>query len=154
MAYTVNRRTSEIGIRMALGADRVRVARMILRETLLLVVGGLAVGLPGAVFASHLIASQLFAIKPWDPITFLGACVLMAVVRLTASYIPARRAASIHHWRLSLGVGSGRDWHGDEKVAGEKIGIQVSQRGRTPQFGGRNPPIRFIPFPAGRGNAV
>jgi predicted permease len=95
MAYTVHRRTSEIGIRMALGADRVRVARMVLRETLLLVVGGLAVGLPGAVFASHLIASQLFGIKPWDPITFLGACMLMAVVTITASYIPARRAASI-----------------------------------------------------------
>jgi predicted permease len=95
MAYTVHRRTSEIGIRMALGADRVRVARMVLSETLLLVVGGLAVGLPGAVFASHLIASQLFGIKPWDPFTFLGACILMAVVTITASYIPARRAASI-----------------------------------------------------------
>ena len=95
MAYTVHRRTSEIGIRMALGADRVRVARMVLSETLLLVVGGLALGLPGAVFASHLIASQLFGIKPWDPITFLGACMLMAVVTITASYIPARRAASI-----------------------------------------------------------
>jgi predicted permease len=95
MAYTVHRRTCEIGIRMALGADRVRVARMVLSETLLLVVGGLAVGLPGAVFASHLIASQLFQIKPWDPITFLGACMLMAVVTITASYIPARRAASI-----------------------------------------------------------
>jgi ABC-type antimicrobial peptide transport system permease subunit len=95
MAYTVHRRTCEIGIRMALGADRVRIARMVLSETLLLVVGGLAVGLPGAVFASHLIASQLFQIKPWDPITFLGACMLMAVVTITASYIPARRAASI-----------------------------------------------------------
>ena len=95
MAYTIHRRTSEIGIRMALGADRVRVARMVLSETLLLVVGGLAVGLPGAIFASHLIASQLFGIKPWDPITFLGACMLMAVVAITASYIPARRAASI-----------------------------------------------------------
>jgi ABC-type antimicrobial peptide transport system permease subunit len=95
MAYTVRRRTSEIGIRMALGADRVRVARMVLSETLLLVVGGLAVGLTGAVFASHLIASQLFGIKPWDPITFLGACILMAVVTITASYIPALRAALI-----------------------------------------------------------
>jgi len=68
---------------------------MVLSETLLLVVAGLAVGLPGAVFASHLIASQLFGVKPWDPITFLGACMLMAVVTITASYIPARRAAAI-----------------------------------------------------------
>ena len=95
MTYTVNRRTSEIGIRMALGADRGRIARMVLRETLLLVAGGLAVGLPAAVFASRLIASQLFQIKPWDPIAFLGACVLMAVAMITASYIPARRAASV-----------------------------------------------------------
>jgi predicted permease len=95
MAYTVHRRTNEIGIRMALGADRVLIARMVLRETLLLLIGGLAVGLPGAVFASHLIASQLFGIRPWDPVTFLGACMLMAVVTITASYIPARRAASV-----------------------------------------------------------
>jgi predicted permease len=95
MAYTVQRRTGEIGIRMALGADRVRVARMVLSETLLLVVGGLAVGVPGAAFASRLIASQLFQIKPWDPVTFLGACMLVTVVTIMASYIPVRRAASI-----------------------------------------------------------
>jgi predicted permease len=95
MAYTVNRRTSEIGIRMALGADRSRVARMVLRETLVLVLCGLLLGFPGAVFASRLIASQLFGIKPWDPVTFTVACLLMAAVTITASYIPARRAASV-----------------------------------------------------------
>jgi predicted permease len=95
MAYTVNRRTSEIGIRMALGADRSRVAGMVLGETLLLAVGGLVLGFPGAVFASRLISSQLFGIKPWDPVTFLGACVLMTVATVTASYLPARRAASV-----------------------------------------------------------
>jgi len=95
MAYTVSRRTSEIGIRMALGADRGRVTRMVLRDTLVLVTLGVAVGLPGAVLASRLIASELFQIKPWDPSTFLAACLLMAVVTIAASYIPARRAASI-----------------------------------------------------------
>jgi predicted permease len=95
MTYTVNRRRSEIGIRMALGADRGRVAGMVLRETVVLTVVGLAVGLPGAAFASRLIASQLFGIKPWDPVTFLVACLLMAAVTITASYIPARRAASV-----------------------------------------------------------
>jgi predicted permease len=95
MAYTVNRRTSEIGIRMALGADRGQVARMVLRETLLLVLCGLVLGFPGAAFASRLIASQLFGIKPWDPFTFMVACLLMVAVTITASYIPARRAASV-----------------------------------------------------------
>ena len=95
MTYTVSRRTGEIGIRMALGADRDRVARMVLRETLLLVTGGVAVGLPAGVLASRLIASQLFQIEPWDPGTFLTACVLLVVVMMTASYIPARRAASV-----------------------------------------------------------
>jgi len=95
LAYNVNRRTGEIGIRMALGAERARIARMILRETLLLVACGLALGLPGAVFASHLIASQLFALKPVDPVTFSGACLVMTAVAITASYLPARRAASI-----------------------------------------------------------
>jgi ABC-type antimicrobial peptide transport system permease subunit len=80
---------------MALGADRSRVAGMVLGETLLLAVGGLVLGFPGAVFASRLISSQLFGIKPWDPVTFLGACVLMTVATVTASYLPARRAASV-----------------------------------------------------------
>jgi predicted permease len=99
MTYSVNRRTSEIGIRMALGADRGRVAGMVLRETLMLTMAGLALGLPAAIFASRLIASQLFGIKPWDPVTFLAACLLMAAVTLTASYLPARRAASVEPMR-------------------------------------------------------
>ena len=95
MAYTVNRRTGEIGIRMALGAERARIARMILRETLSLVACGLAVGLPAAALASRLIASQLFGLNAWDPVTFLCACILMAGVTLVAGYLPARRAASV-----------------------------------------------------------
>jgi predicted permease len=99
MAYSVNRRTGEIGIRMALGAERGRIARMILRETLLLVVCGLALGLPGAILASHLIASQLFGLKSGDPVTFSAACVLMASVAIIAAYLPARRAASVEPMR-------------------------------------------------------
>jgi ABC-type antimicrobial peptide transport system permease subunit len=95
LAYTVNRRTGEIGIRMALGAQRSRIARMVLRETLLLVAGGLVIGVPASVFASHLIASQLFGLKSGDPITFLAACGAMAAVTMLASYLPARRAASV-----------------------------------------------------------
>jgi ABC-type antimicrobial peptide transport system permease subunit len=95
MSYTVNRRTSEIGIRMALGAERSRIARMVLRESLLLVLCGLLIGVPAASLASRLIASQLFGLKPGDPVTLLAACVLMVVVTTIASYWPARRAASV-----------------------------------------------------------
>jgi len=96
MAYTVNRRTNEIGVRMALGAERGQIARMVLRETLVLTFLGLAVGLPVAAVASRLIASQLFGLKPWDPFAFLAACLIMAAVTMTASYIPARRAAMLN----------------------------------------------------------
>jgi predicted permease len=95
MAYAVNRRTGEIGIRMALGAERGAIARMILRETLLLVLCGLAIGIPAAVFAARLIASQLFGLNSSDPVTFAVACAAMATVTLMASYLPARRAASV-----------------------------------------------------------
>jgi predicted permease len=99
MAYNVHRRTSEIGIRMALGAERGRIARMILRETLLLVACGLVLGLPAAALASRLIASQLFGLKAADPMTFFAACFIMAAVATAASYLPARRAASIDPMR-------------------------------------------------------
>ncbi|WP_158820477.1 ABC transporter permease [Granulicella sp. S156] len=95
MSYTVTRRTSEIGIRMALGAERSRIAGMVLRESLLLVLCGLLVGVPAAAFASRLIANQLFGLKPGDPVTLLAACVLMVGVATIASYLPARRAASV-----------------------------------------------------------
>jgi predicted permease len=100
MAYTVQRRTSEIGIRMAMGAERVQIARMILRETLVLTILGLSVGVSAAAFATRLIASQLFGLKPWDPITFSAACLVMTVVMMAASYIPARRAASVDPMRV------------------------------------------------------
>jgi predicted permease len=95
LAYTVSRRTSEIGIRMALGAVRGRIAWMILRETLLLVVSGLAIGVPAAVLLSRLLAAQLFGLKPGDPLTFLSASAVMIAVTIMASLVPARRAASL-----------------------------------------------------------
>jgi predicted permease len=96
MAYSVNRRTGEIGIRMALGAGRGSIARMVVRETLLLVGCGVAIGVPAAAFASRLIASQLFGLKPGDPVTILASCAVMAGVTFIASYLPARRAASVN----------------------------------------------------------
>jgi predicted permease len=95
MAYMVSRRAGEIGIRMALGAQRAQITLLIVRETLLLVIGGLAIGLPAAALASRLITSELFGLAPWDPFTFLAACWLMSWVALFAAYIPAHRAASI-----------------------------------------------------------
>jgi len=99
MAFTVNRRTSEIGIRMALGAERSRIARMVLRESLLLVLCGLAIGIPAAALASRLISTQLFGLRPGDPFTLLATCVLMLGVTAIASYLPARRAASVDPMR-------------------------------------------------------
>jgi predicted permease len=94
-AYGVNRRVSEIGVRMALGAQRSRITRMILRETLFLVGCGMVLGMPAAALASRLVASQLFGVRPGDPLTFTLICVLMAIMSIAATYLPARRAASI-----------------------------------------------------------
>jgi ABC-type antimicrobial peptide transport system permease subunit len=95
MAYAVNRRTNEIGIRMAPGAKPAQIARMVLRETLLLVSLGLAVGIPAATAASRLIASELYGLKPNDAITILLATLVTAGVAALAGYLPARRASSV-----------------------------------------------------------
>jgi predicted permease len=95
MAYTVKRRTREIGVRIALGAGRRDVIRMVLRETLLLVMGGLAVGAPLAAGATRLITSQLYGITAADPPTIAMTTTLMMVVAALAGYLPARRAASV-----------------------------------------------------------
>lgn len=99
MAYAVNRRTSEIGIRMALGANRNGIAQMVFRNSAALVIAGLAIGIPIAALMSRLISSQLYGLKPGDPATLLGACFVMMSVTAIASYLPARRAASIDPMR-------------------------------------------------------
>jgi predicted permease len=99
MSYAVHRRTSEIGIRMALGAQRNRIARMIVGETMMLIAIGVALGLPAAMLGSRLIASQLFNLEPGDPLTFLAVCLILVLVAVTASYLPARRASSIEPMR-------------------------------------------------------
>jgi predicted permease len=99
MAFAVNRRTSEIGIRMALGAERNRIARMIVGVTMTLVGIGIALGLPAAMLSSRLIANQLFGLSAGDPLTFTAVCLLLALIAITSSYLPARRAASIEPMR-------------------------------------------------------
>jgi ABC-type antimicrobial peptide transport system permease subunit len=95
MAYSVARRTNEIGIRMALGAQSGRVQRMIIREASLLAIVGVAAGLTVGVAMSRLIASMLYGLKSYDSLTFAGASLLLIFVALSASSIPARRAAGI-----------------------------------------------------------
>jgi predicted permease len=95
LAYRVSRRTTEIGVRMALGAARAEVLWMIVRESLFLIAAGLTVGLPLAWFTSRLMASMLFHLSPHDSVSFVAAGLGMLVVSLAAALIPARRAASI-----------------------------------------------------------
>jgi ABC-type antimicrobial peptide transport system permease subunit len=95
MAYATSRRANEIGLRMALGADRGTVIRMVLGETLLLVAVGIAVGLPVALAATRLIAATLVGLSASDPMTFAVATLVMVVVAVFAGWIPAQRASHI-----------------------------------------------------------
>jgi predicted permease len=95
IAYTVARRTAEIGIRMALGALPRSVLGLVLREAGALVLAGIAIGLPAALAVSRLVESQLFGIKAHDPLVFALATLGLCAVGLLAGFIPARRAASI-----------------------------------------------------------
>jgi len=95
MAYAVVRRTGEIGIRMALGAEPGTVVRMILRQVLLFAAVGLAIGLPSALAASRFIESFLYGIKANDPLAMMSALAILVLAILLAGYIPARRASRI-----------------------------------------------------------
>jgi ABC-type antimicrobial peptide transport system permease subunit len=94
-AYGVERRTREIGVRMAIGASRRSVVHMVLREALRQVSAGLALGIPAAIAVGHLIASQLYAVTPWGGSTLFVAVLLLALATLIAAAVPARRAASV-----------------------------------------------------------
>ena len=95
ISHSVARRTHEIGVRMALGAQTGDVLRMILRQGLVLALAGLAMGLPAAFALGWIGQSALFGLSPADPITFLGSSILVIGVALSACYFPARRAAKI-----------------------------------------------------------
>jgi ABC-type antimicrobial peptide transport system permease subunit len=93
LSYTVAQRTREIGIRMALGADRSAVRRLILAQGARLAGSGVFLGLIGALAISRVLASLLFGVSTVDPTTFFGVALLLGAVALVASYLPARRAA-------------------------------------------------------------
>jgi putative ABC transport system permease protein len=95
LSYAVEQRTNEIGLRMALGADRWSVIRMVMRGALWQVGIGLAIGIPLAVLAGKLIKDQLYGVQPWDPVMLTAATLLLAVAALVASAVPARRAAGV-----------------------------------------------------------
>lgn len=96
LSYMVTRRTNEIGIRMALGAAKGTIARMILRETAFIVAIGLAVGLIATVAATRLVATKLYGIGAMDPVTIAAAALLLSLVAWIAGYIPAARAARVN----------------------------------------------------------
>jgi predicted permease len=95
MSYAVTRRTSEIGVRMALGAGRGDVLRLVLLEVMWLTLSGVAVGVPAALAASHLISSMLFELSANDPGTIAVSAATLSAVALFAGYLPARRASRI-----------------------------------------------------------
>lgn len=95
MSYTVNQRTQEIGIRMALGALPGNVLRLILRSSARIIIFGVLLGAAGSLAGSRLLESFLFNISPYDPVTFIGIALILTIVALFACLIPARRATKI-----------------------------------------------------------
>jgi putative ABC transport system permease protein len=95
VAYVVTQRTNEIGIRIALGAEPHGIQRLVVVQSLRMVVIGLGLGLAGAVVATGILRSLLYEVKPRDPMTFAGVSLLLVVVALAAAFIPARRAARV-----------------------------------------------------------
>ncbi|MDX2152463.1 MAG: ABC transporter permease [Bryobacteraceae bacterium] len=95
MAFTVARRTKEIGLRMALGAKQSTVVSMVLKEVLLLLAAGLAIGIPAAYFLAKYVSSQLFGVKPDDVASAAVAVAVLTLVAAAAGFIPARRASAI-----------------------------------------------------------
>jgi ABC-type antimicrobial peptide transport system permease subunit len=95
LAYAVARRRREIGVRLALGAQRGAVVRSVLYEGLVLVAAGMAVGVPLSLAAGNLLRSFLYGVTGSDVLTLVGAATTLAIVALLAAYVPARRASNI-----------------------------------------------------------
>ena len=95
MSFTVTQRTREIGIRMALGADRMQVQRLVIAEGLWLTASGTVLGVVAAFALTRVLGSLLFGVEPADPLTFISIVVLLALAAAVASWIPARRASLV-----------------------------------------------------------
>ena len=92
LAYVVTQRRREIGIRMALGAERSGVLKLVVGQGFKLTLMGVGIGILGALALTRLLSSLLYGVKPTDPLTFIAVSLLLAAVALLASYFPARRA--------------------------------------------------------------
>jgi len=95
VSYAVAQRTHEIGVRMALGAQRTDVLGMVIRQGMVTTVGGVIVGVLGAVAATRLLSSLLYGVEATDPMTFATVSLVLVGIAVLASYIPARRAARV-----------------------------------------------------------
>jgi predicted permease len=95
-AYTVERRTNEIGVRIALGADRITVVQLVLKGAFLQILIGLLIGIPVSIGCARLIATQLYQVKSWDPLVLSGSVLALAACALIACLVPARRAAAVN----------------------------------------------------------
>ena len=95
VSYTVGRRTQEIGIRMALGASAFSVRTHVMKQTVVLVSGGIAVGILGAMVFGRVMSSMLYQLKPADPLTLAATVVTLLAVALVAAYLPALRASRV-----------------------------------------------------------
>ena len=95
ISYTVSWRTREIGLRLALGANRIQIARLVLGQSLSLAIAGSLAGIAGSVAATRLMRSFLFETSPFDPLTYSIVPLLFCVLALLAAWAPARRAAAV-----------------------------------------------------------
>jgi predicted permease len=95
MSYSVSRRTHEIGIRLSLGAGRADVLRLVVRQGMALALGGSIAGMVGALLLSRLMTDMLYGVRPTDPFIFAGVAMVLGLVALVATYVPARRATRI-----------------------------------------------------------
>jgi len=95
MSYNMTRRTRELGIRFALGAQRKDVFRIVLRETLAITLAGVVLGLPCALATTHFITHMLFGVTPYDPLTLLAVASALLAIGFGAGYVPAHRAMRV-----------------------------------------------------------
>jgi putative ABC transport system permease protein len=100
LAHTVRRRQRELGVRMALGADRSSILRMVMRQGMRLSAIGLALGLVGSLAMSRVLVSFLFDVQPWDPATLLAVAIILLLVCAVACFAPAQRATAVDPVRV------------------------------------------------------